>query len=560
MTNASNRKHLTGAQAIIATLRAYNVDTIFGIPGVHTLPIYDAIYHEPGLRHILARHEQGAGFMAEGYARISGRPGVVCTITGPGVTNVTTPAASAYADSVPLLVISSALSRATQGLNRGELHEVKDQLGIMQALVGWTRAINYVEEIPEAIHDAFRVMYQGRPRGAYLQIPYDLLLQTADVTIPALDLWERPLPAIEPLAAAVDVLREAQRPLIIAGNGVTASGANQQLLQLAELLQAPVLLGSKSHDVLPTRHPLVIATNDNLPLELDAFIATRDVVLVVGSKLGAERTAGGRLPLPDNLIHIDIDPMEIGHAYRAQVGIVSDAKVALETLFKLLKSYPMERTAPESALADLRETIYEYTLEFQGENLQLLEGVRIALEQMPAETVVVADMTMLGYAAACYLPMRQPRTFIHPSELCTIGSGLPMALGAQLAIPGRPVIALCGDGGFLLNSSELATAVQEKIPVIVVIFNDATFTRVKTDQRTNYDKHYIATDLQAPDYLLLAQAFHAQSMRAETAEALSSAIKKASQHNGPTIIEVPLLPRQWDQRHTAEKQLTTLAQ
>lgn len=555
----TNRQHLTGAQAVVATLRALNVDTIFGIPGVHTLPIYDAIYQEPGLRHILARHEQGAGFMAEGYARTTGRPGVVCTITGPGVTNVSTAAASAYSDSIPLLIISSALSRASQGRARGELHEIKNQFGVMQSLVGWSRTINYVEEIPEAIHDAFRVMQQGRPRGAYLEIPYDLLKISADVEIPVYEPAERPLPSIESLAAAVEILRHSQRPLIIAGAGVTASNANKQLLQLAELLQAPVLLGPKSHDVLPTQHPLVIATNDNLPLELDAFIATRDAVLVVGSKLGAERTADGRLPLPEQLIHIDIDPIEIGHNYRAQVGIVSDARVALESIYKFMQDYPQERQAPYSGLADLREALYEYTLEFQGQNFRMLEGVQDALEHLPKETIIVADMTMLGYAAAQYLSVHQPRTFIHPAEFCTIGSGLPLALGAQVAHPGCPVIVLCGDGGFLLNSSELATASQEKLPVIIVLFNDATFTRVKSDQQRNYDSHYIATDLLAPDYVMLARAFHAESVRATTPEELSQAIQSAAENSGPTVIEVPLLARQWVEEQLMEQTAKTLA-
>lgn len=554
-----NRTYLTGAQTIIATLQAYNVDTIFGIPGVHTLPIYDAIYHETGMRHILARHEQGAGFMAEGYARISGRPGVVCTITGPGVTNVSTAAASAYADSIPLLIISSALSRASQGHSRGELHEVKDQLGVMQSLVGWTRAIDYVEEIPEALHDAFRIMYQGRPRGAYLQIPYDLLMQSAEITIPVLEPIERPLPALELLAEAVEILRDSQRPLIIAGAGINFSDANKQLLQLAELLQAPVLLGSKSHDVLPTQHPLVITTNDDLPLDLDAFIATRDAVLVVGSKLGAERTANRRLPLPDALIHIDIDPLEIGHNYRAQVGIVADAKIALEALYKIMQDYPQDRSAPYSGLDDLREAIYQHTIDFQGENLIMLEGVRQALEQLPADTVVVADMTMIGYAAAQCLPMRQPRTFIHPSEFCTIGSGLPLALGAQIAVPGRTVIALCGDGGFLLNSSELATAAQEKLSVVVIIFNDSTFTRVKTDQHDNYEQRYIATDLLSPDYVVLANAFHAHSIRVTSSEELSAAIQNAARHAGPTVIDVPLPSRQWHKGQVIEQQIKTFA-
>jgi thiamine pyrophosphate-dependent acetolactate synthase large subunit-like protein len=542
----SNRIYITGAQALIATLQAYHVDTIFGIPGVHTLPIYDAIYQASGMRHILARHEQGAGFMAEGYARISGRPGVVCTITGPGVTNVSTAAASAYADSIPLLIISSSLSRTSQGQSRGELHEIKDQLGVMQSLVGWTRAIEHVEEIPEALHEAFQIMQQGRPRGAYLQIPYDILMQSAEMTIPTLETFEPPLPERDLLIEAAAILRGSQHPLIVAGAGVTFSHANAQLLQLAELLQAPVLLASKSHDVLPTQHPLVISTNDDLPPELDAFIATHDAVLVVGSKLGAERTSARRLPFSHRLIHIDIDPQEIGHNYPAQPGIVSDAKVALEALYQIMQNDPQERLSPGAELDNIRTILYRHTENFQGENLKLLAGVQAALEQLPTDTVVVADMTMLGYAAAQCLPRYQARTFIHPSEFCTIGSALPLALGAQVAVPGHTVIALCGDGGFLLNSSELATATQEKLPVIIIIFNDATFTRVKKDQAANYDHRYIATDLISPDFMALASAFHIHSTRVSTPEELNHAIQNAARHPGPTVIEVPILSPQRD--------------
>jgi thiamine pyrophosphate-dependent acetolactate synthase large subunit-like protein len=554
-----NRTYLTGAQALIETLQAYNVDTIFGIPGVHTLPIYDAIYHSSGMRHILARHEQGAGFMAEGYARISGRPGVVCTITGPGVTNVCTAAASAYADSIPLLIISSAPTRASQGQSRGELHEIKDQLGVMQSLVGWTRLVERVEEIPDALHEVFQLMRQGRPRGAYLQIPYDILIQSAEITIPSLAPIEQPLPARELLSEAAAILHRSQQPLIVAGAGVTFSDANTQLLQLAELLQAPILLSSKSHDVLPTQHPLVITTNDDLPPELDAFIATYDAVLVVGSKLGAERTANRRLPFTERLIHIDIDPLEIGHNYPTQIGIAADAKVALEALYQIMQNDPQERLSPYTKLDDIRAILYQHTENFQGENLKLLAGVQAALEQLPTDTVVVADMTMLGYAAAQCLPRQRPRTFIHPSEFCTIGSGLPLALGAQVAAPGQAVIVLCGDGGFLLNSSELATAVQEQLPVVIIIFNDATFTRVKKDQYKNYESRYIATDLITPNFMALASAFHAHSIYASTPEELNSAIQNAVLHAGPTVIEVPISSSQWDKEQASAQQITTLA-
>ncbi|MBV9258900.1 MAG: thiamine pyrophosphate-binding protein, partial [Ktedonobacteraceae bacterium] len=301
-----DRQYLTGAQAIIKTLHAFHIDTVFGIPGVHTLPLYDGMRDEVGLRHILARHEQGAGFMAEGYARIKGTPGVVFTITGPGVTNVATPVASAYADSIPLLVISSSAPTSSRGRARGELHEVKDQLGVMNALAGWTREIGHVEEIPVALYDAFRAMQLGRPRGAYLQIPSDLLETTAEVELLSAFAADPPRSPEATIIAAAHLLQRAQKPLILAGTGVTVANANTLLCQLAERLSAPVLLGSKSHDVLASDHPLALPAPGPLSTDLRALIAQSDVVLVVGSKLGAERFVNDRLPLPKEVIQIDI--------------------------------------------------------------------------------------------------------------------------------------------------------------------------------------------------------------------------------------------------------------
>ncbi|HZU70841.1 MAG TPA: thiamine pyrophosphate-binding protein [Ktedonobacteraceae bacterium] len=554
-----NKQNLTGAQAVIATLRAYDVDTIFGIPGVHTLPLYDAIRQEPGLRHILARHEQGAGFMADGYARISGRPGIVCTITGPGVTNVATPVADAYADSIPLLVVSTSLPRASKGHFRGELHGLKNQLGMMEALAGWTRAVERVKEIPGALADAFRVMRSGRSRGAYLEIPLDLLEAQAEVDIPSPTPSEEelPRPSHEAIIAAARMLSEAEHPLIIAGSGVTFARANEQLAQLAGLLQAPVLLGAKSHDVLPSDHPLVIPSRGYVPRELQPLVESSDVVLVVGSKLGAQRTnvtvlEGGKLrtlrtsdlglPLPAQLIHIDIDPSEIGFNYPARVGIAADARLTLEALLAELSNYPVKAMPRADEIAEIKQALLIRARRAYGEAVALLDGVR---EGLPRDGIVVTDMTMLGYASTQYLPVYEPRTFIHASELCAIGCGLPLALGAQAAAPDKPVVALCGDGGFLLNVGELATAAQEQLPVVTVIFNDATYTAVKSDQHRRFGSRYIATDLIAPDYVALAQAFHLRAMRAEGPEALRDAISKAIQNPGPTLIEVPLPIREW---------------
>ncbi|MBA2394412.1 MAG: thiamine pyrophosphate-binding protein [Ktedonobacteraceae bacterium] len=536
-----DRQYLTGAQAIIQTLRTFHINTVFGIPGVHTLPLYDVMREERGFRHILARHEQGAGFMAEGYARITGSPGVVFTITGPGATNVATPVASAYADSIPLLVISSSAPTTSKGRAPGALHEVKDQFGVMQALAGWTRAIEHVEEIPSALYDAFRAIQIGRPRGAYLQVPADLLEASAEVELPDAFVVEPMRPSKDTITDAAHLLRTAQHPLILAGTGVTAARANTLLRDLAERLQAPVLLGSKSHDVLASDHPLMVPAAGPLSPDLRALIAQSDVALVVGSKLGAERTGDERLQLPANVIQIDIDPAEIGRNYPVTVGVVADAQLALTALLEALHDLPTKRARTDE-ITRTRETAYRNIRTQYGERVALLDSIR---EGLPRDGIVVADMTMLGYASAQYLPVYEPRTFIHPSELCTIGCGLPLALGAKVAAPTRPVVALCGDDGFLLNSSELATAVQEQIPVVVVIFNDATLTAVKTEQQRRFSGRYFSTDVRPPDYVALARAFHAEGIRAENPDALRDALSIAIYRNGPTVIEVPLPAWEW---------------
>ncbi|GCE14426.1 thiamine pyrophosphate-binding protein [Tengunoibacter tsumagoiensis] len=537
-----NRQQLTGAQTLVAMLRAHRVDTIFGIPGVHTLPIYDALRNEPDIRHILARHEQGAGFMAEGYARATGRPGVVCTITGPGVTNVATPMASAYADSVPLLVISSSLSRSSLTHAPGELHEVKHQFGVMEALAGWSRIIQHVEEIPEALNEAFQIMHSGRPRGAYLQLPIDILSERAEVELLEPEPAQLLQPAEDVLQQAFHLLTQAQRPVIIAGAGVTAARGNRQLQQLAEQLQAPVILGSKSHDVLPTQHPLVLTTSDNFPTELQDFLRQSDLALVIGSKLGAERTASCTLPLPETLIHIDIDASVIGHNYPATLGIVADARLTMEALLCKVAMRQHQATNQSTEIKQVRTALAQATRQIHGESFTMLEGLQAGL---PQESIVVADMTLLSYASAQYLPVTEPRTFIHPAEFCTIGCGLPLALGARVGVPDRPVIALCGDGGFLLNASELATAAQEQIPVVIVIFNDATFATVKKEQQKSFGARYIATDLLAPDYVALARAFHIESLRVNTPEALRIAVCEAAQRTTATVIEAVLPARHW---------------
>lgn len=534
---------LTGGQAVVAGLRAHGVDTIFGIPGVHTLPLYDALLETPEIRHVLARHEQGVGFMADGYARVSGKVGVASVITGPGVTNIATPVADAYSDDVPLLVIASSLPRASKGRQRGELHEVKDQRGVMESLAGWTREVEHLEEIPGALNDAFRALSTGRPRGAYIEIPLDLLMLDADLDIPQPYAVRSLEPKAAEIEAAAKLLREASRPLIIVGNGVTASGANAQLARLAELLGAPVMLDGKSHDALPTDHPLAFPVSGYAyTREMRALIADSDVALVIDSRFGAGRPGLDKLRLPTAIIQVDREPSEIGRLFPVAQGIVGDARLALDALLAALQNDRREIAPRTEEVAQIKRTLQERMRQTYGDNLALLHAVR---EATPRGGIIVADMTRLGYASNEYLTLYEPRTYIHPAELCPIGCGLPLALGAKVAAPDKPVVALCGDGGFLLNAGELATAVQEQLEVVVVVFNDATYTAVKAQQQRRYSGRYIATDLRPPDYVALARAFGLQATLVSSPAQLSEVISDALQQGGPALIEVRLPEVKW---------------
>jgi acetolactate synthase-1/2/3 large subunit len=527
---------MTGAQAVVATLREHGVNVVFGIPGVHTLPLYDAMYDQPALRHVLARHEQGAGYMGYGYAHATGQPGVVCTITGPGVTNAVTAAANAYADSTPVLFLSSGPARTGAGQSTGALHELKNQLGLMREVVGWSHAVTCVDEIPQALCHAFENFRSQRPRAAYLELPFDLLEAKCDLEIPTPRSIPRLAPDESSVHAAVQLLRRSESPLIIAGAGVTAAGANEQLMRLAELLNTPVLLGAKSRDVLPTDHPLVIATSGYAMSDaLLDLIGRSDAVLVVGSKLGEERTNGRRLPLPANLVHIDIDPYEVGRRYPATVGISADARLTLEALLSVPIADLGERRGREQEIAAVRAAQRRLLQETIPGPMRLLDAVR---ESLPTDAVVVADMTQVGYASARYLPVREPRTFIHPSEFCAIGCGLPIGIGAKVGVPDRPVLILAGDGGVVLNVSELAVAAQEQIDVTLVVVNDGAYTAVKKEQGQRY-RRYLATDVRGPDFVSLARAYGVHGVRVSEADELSGAITTAITHRGTTLIEIP---------------------
>jgi acetolactate synthase-1/2/3 large subunit len=526
---------VTGGQAVVKALHAEGVDVIFGIPGAHVGPIYDALLEEPGIRRILARHEQGVAFMADGYARATGRPGVAIVTGGPGLTNAATAISEAYVDSSPILVISSQVSARYIGLERGNLHEMKDQDGLMQSIAGWHVRANRVSDIPKLIHQAMQRFQTIRPRPIHIEIPIDLLRATADVAFPSRETFARPDEDPKAIAQAVELLRAAERPLIYAGGGVAASGAERELLRLAQALDAPVITSIMGKGAIPEDHPLALGSSRRVSGAMRALVEASDLVLVVGSKLGAMATDDWRLPLPANVIHIDIDPAVIGQTYPARLGIIGDAKQVLQELLKQMQDWP-PRGGRGGMVAEAVQQRLTQLWTKTPMQMRLIQDIRQAL---PREAIICWDMTILGYASTNYFPIYQTRSYLYPFTSGTLGFGLPVAIGAKVGQPDAPVISISGDGGFLFTGEELPCAVQHQLNTVHIVFNDHCYTAVKNIHQNEFDGRSVDVDLAPVDYVKLAEAYGARGLRVEP-EQLGETLKRALTLEVPTLIEVPV--------------------
>jgi len=518
---------LTGGQAVVETLCHHQVDTVFGIPGVHTLHIYDALADRPQIRRILNRHEQGCGFMADGYSRASGKPGVAIVITGPGLTNLATPLAQAYSDSSPVVVISSEIESIHIGKGRGVLHELKDQLALMGQITRWNAHAGKAESIPDLLHRALTRHQFSRPGPTHVQIPHDVLGARAEFILePATPPPPPPEPAL--VEQATNLLLEARAPLIYAGGG--AQGATCQLQELAEQLGAPVLTSCLGKGAFPDSHDLALGSHGTAP-ELRDFLASRDVMVAVGTRFGPSSTGNWSLPVP-RLIHIDIDPEEPGRNYPTEVKLHADAGLALEQLNASLRHRPA-RSAP----ADLGEIKARLRASYQRLPWQwgVLSDLRDALGD---NGILAADMTIVGYTATRAFPVYTPRSFLFPRGYGTLGFGLPAACGARLARPGERVIALCGDGGFMFTAEELATAVQHQIAVTVVLINSHSHEMVRRLQERQFHR-CLDVDLVNPNFLRLAEAFGAAALSATDGDSLAEALALTRDVAGPVVIELP---------------------
>ncbi len=527
---ASIRK-LTCGEALMHLLEDYGVDTVFGIPGEHTLELYRGI-ETSNVRHVLVRNEQGAGFMADGYARASGKPGVCTLITGPGVTNAATPLAQAYADSVPVLLISSANRTESLGKGWGCLHEITDQRAMTAPLTAFSAMVQTPEDIPELIAQAFTVFRSHRPRPVHISIPIDLLGQ------PVRGGWKALTPPIKPVASpvaieqAANLLSQAKRPVLMVGGG--AQDAGSCVTEVAECLDAAVISSNAGKGVVPESHPLSLG-GGIITRAVREYLETADVILSVGCELSETDSFEDYLTINAKLIKIDIDPARFNDLYPADVSVLGDAGPSVEALLGALQTrrlIPDKNTS--ASLKLIKEQQNSAFTDVEQQHKKLLLKLR---QVLPDESIMMGDIAQLVYTGSAVMPTELPRTWFYPAGLGTLGCALPGAIGAKIAMPDRPVIALVGDGGFQFTIQELATAVEEELPIPIILWNNDALAMIR-DGMTKRGIPPIGVIPKNPDFIKIAEGYRCLAAQPESLDEFAGAVESALKANVPTVIEV----------------------
>ncbi len=517
----------TTGEYLVELLAANGIDTVFGIPGVHNLELYRGLART-GLRHVLVRHEQGAAFAADGYARASGRPAAAFVISGPGLTNALTAVAQAYSDSVPLLVIASTPAAATRGKGWGALHELPDQGAMAAGATGCARTAQRPRDVADHLRAAFAALRAPRARPAYLGVPLDVLAErTAEPVARFVDPLGAPQPEPAALARAVALLDAAERPLIIAGGGARA--AAEPLRQLVEAIDGYLVTTAAGKGVLPESHPASLGAG--LPYgPIQQLIGQADVVLAVGTELSdSDIYAPPRLELSGRLIRVDVDRGKLADQYVAELALCGDATLVLRALASGVRPRGGWRASRGEASAH-RPDVQRY---WGAEALHALRGLRAGL---PDEAQVFTDMTQIAYLGAYAYPVEAPGLWHAPIGFGALGYALPAAIGAMLARPDTAIVALAGDFGLQFTIAELMTAVEQQLSLPVVVWNNAALGQIRDDM-ARAGIAPIAVAARNPDFLRLAEACGARAVRALGPDSLAIAVRDALRARGPTLIE-----------------------
>jgi 5-guanidino-2-oxopentanoate decarboxylase len=523
---------MTCGEAVMKLLSAYEVDTVFGMAGTMTLELYRGIART-GIRHVQCRNEQGASFMADGYARATGKPGVCTIIGGPGVTNAATGIAQAYCDSQPMLVLSGASPAPTQGKGWGAIHELNDQAAVTAGFTAFSAMVRYPEELPELIARAYAVFRGARPRPVHLSLPRDVLPLPVEADWKTRRAPSLPMPDPAAIEEAAERLARAKRPLILVGGG--AVGTRQALTDIAERIGSPVLSTNAGKGILPDSHPLSLGCSVLQEASKQA-LADADVVLLVGSEVAAGDHFLPKLEISGDIIRIDIDPTELTSMYSSAVPIQSDARAALRALSSTLASREpgAQRIQGESRVREIlarNEAKLSHVEKLHARTWKILRSA------LPADAIVMGDASQIVYTGSFAMPMEMERCWYYSGSYCALGFALPMAIGAKVGAPHRPVIAVAGDGGIMFTINELAAAAEERLALPVIVWNNDALMAI-ADGMDERQIPRIGVEPKSPDFVRLAESLGCRATRAASAAHLAQSVRDALLAAGPTLIEV----------------------
>jgi len=540
---------MIGAKALIASLEKENVDIVFGLPGGANLPIYDELV-DANFRHILVRHEQAAGHMADGYARIKRKAGVCLATSGPGATNLITGIATAHADSIPMIAITGQVPLAMIGK---DAFQETDIIGISNPCTKYAFQPRKAVEIPEIIKKAFYIAESGRPGPVLVDIPKDVQQEKAEITFPDLIKVRGYKPAFDPdlsqIQKAIDLIMKAEKPILMAGGGVILSGAFHELQALAEILMCPVVTTFKGKGAFPENHPLAMGPiGMHGHAEANKIIIEADCIIAIGARF-SDRSVGrfDEFGKGMSIIHFDVDPAEIGKNKSVDVAVIGDVKSSLRTIIKMLTTKGMRRDPDNSWLKRRKELIEYYvsTIKDYSREITAKKTLKKLRELLPPESIVTTEVGQCQMWASLHFDVISPGTFFSSTGLGTMGFGFPASIGAKAAKPDVPVVDIAGDGSFNMTENSLAVSVLEKLPVIVFLLNNYMLGMVAQWQRTFYNRRYMGVQQnRCPDYVKLAESYGAHGIRVQSMNELDKAIKTSINSDVATVIDIPIDPEE----------------
>jgi acetolactate synthase-1/2/3 large subunit len=540
---------MIGAKALIHALEKEGVDIVFGLPGGANLPIYDALV-DANFRHILVRHEQSASHMADGYARIKRKAGVCFATSGPGATNLITGIATAHADSSPMIAVTGQVPLAMIGK---DAFQETDIIGVANPCTKYAFQPRSAHEIPETVKKAFYIAESGRPGPVLIDIPKDVQQSSADMNFPELIKVRGYSPVIDAdlsqLGKSVEILLNSERPIIMGGGGVILSGAFSELQAVAEILMAPVVTTFKGKGSFPENHPLAMGPiGMHGHAEANKMILEADCILAVGARF-SDRSVGryDEFGRGMSIIHMDVDPAEIGKNKSVDVAVIGDVKSSLRTLVKMLSKVIVKKDQDNPWLRRRKELIDHYaeTLKDYPRDLTARKALKKLREILPANSIASTEVGQCQMWASLHFDVISPGTFFSSTGLGTMGFGFPASIGAKAARPVVPVVDIAGDGSFNMTENSLAVSVLDNLPVIVFLMNNYMLGMVAQWQRTFYNRRYSGVHQRnCPDYVKIAQAYGAQGIKAQSLSELEKAIRSALRTEVATVIDIIIDPEE----------------